>query len=312
MGEENVLEAAFDTQEEIYASIHSLLDQAIINLSVDPADNLIDIEGDVYYEGDPDAWLAAAYAIKARHTLQLSKRNGSAYADALALVANAISSNTGNLECPFAATNQNPLFQFMEQRAGDLVMCSTLLAEMEATTDPRIPFYYAEDGDGNITGSDPGSENDAASLLGDWLAGQTASTWLITYAEVKFIEAECALQTGDADRAATAYIAAVEASVDLVTDGADNEAWLDANIRTESGASISLAKIIGQKRIALVGQMQPYNDWRRTGLPSLSIVPGATLTAIPQRFPYAQDETIYNPDNVPSIGSLIDPVWWAE
>ncbi len=310
-GGENVLEATFDSQEQIYASIHSLLDAAIANLGKPASENLLDIEGDVYYDGDPDAWLNAARAIKARHTLQLSKKNGNAaYTGALALT-DAFSSNADDMVCPFATANQNPLFQFMEQRSGDLVMCSTLLNEMEATSDPRIPFYYGDDADGGISGSDPGSENDAASLPGSHLANPTSSTYLMTYAELKFIEAEAALQTGDGARAATAYIAGVEASVDLVTGGADNAAWLDANIRTENAGSITLDKIMLQKRHALVGQLQPFSDWRRTGMPSLSLVPGATLSAIPQRFPYSQDETIYNP-NVPSIGDITVKVWWAE
>jgi hypothetical protein len=183
---------------------------------------------------------------------------------------------------------------------------------MDATSDPRIPFYYGDDTDGGISGSDPGSENDGASLPGSHLAGQTQETYLMTYAELKFIEAEAALQTGDPDRAVAAYIAGVEASVDLVTGGADNEAWLDANIRSENAGSITLEKIIMQKRHALVGQLQPFSDWRRTGIPSLSLAPGATLTAIPQRYPYPQDESIYNPDNVPTIADITVKVWWAE
>ena len=311
-GDENVLKATFDTQEEIYNSIFALLDQAIVNLNVDPADNLIDIEGDVYYDGDPDAWLAAAYSIKARHKLQLSKKNGNAaYTDALAAVANGIASNGGQMECPFFATNQNPLFQFMEQRAGDLVMCSTLLTEMEATSDPRIPYYYAEDDDGAYTGSDPGSENDAVSLPGPHLAGQTASTHLMSYAETKFIEAECEFVVGSKDNAAEAYIDAVTASIHNVTHAANSD-WLAANVDGENAASITLEKILMQKRIALVGQLQPYNDWRRTGIPALTLVPGATLSARPQRFPYSQDEGIYNPDNVPTIGDITEKVWWAQ
>lgn len=310
MGGDNVLKATFDTQEQIYAAIHTLLDQAIVNLSVDPADNLLDIEGDVFYDGDETAWLNAARAIKARHTLQLSKRNGTAaYTAALALT-DAFSHRRDNMECPFAATNQNPLFQFMEQRSGDLVMCATLLTEMEATSDPRIPFYYGADAADGISGSDPASENDAASVPGPHLADPTASTYLMTYAELKFIEAEAAFQTGDPARAAIAFIAGATSSIYLITNDA-NVTWLDANINGETAATITLAKIMMQKRHALVGQLQPFSDWRRTGLPVLSVVPGATLTAIPKRYPYSQDEIIYNP-NVPSIGSIKDPVWWAQ
>lgn len=310
-GFNNVLKARYDTQQEIYTSIHSLLDTAIVNLNKPASENLIAITGDVYYKGSAAKWLKAARAIKARHTLQLSKKNGNAaYTAALALT-DAFSSNDDNLSCPFTANNQNPLFQMMEQRAGDLVMCSTLLSEMDATSDPRIPFYYGDDANGEISGSDPGSENDKASLPGDYLAGQTATVYLMTYAELKFIEAEAAFQTGDPDRATTAYKAGVAASVLQIT-GEENTEWLDANINTENAASITLEKIMMQKRHALVGQVQPYNDWRRTGIPSLSLASGATLTAMPQRYPYSQDEIIYNADNVPSIGSLIEKVWWAQ
>jgi hypothetical protein len=301
----------FDSQEQIYTSIHTLLDQAILNLSADALENLIDIEGDVYYDGDEDAWLKAARAIKARHTLQLSKRNGTAaYTAALALT-DAFSSNADNMICPFSTPNQNPLFQFMEQRAGDIVMCSTLLNEMEASSDPRIPFYFGDDAEGGISGSDPGSENFNASVPGEYLAGQTSPTYLMSYAELKFIEAEAALQTGDADRAVNAYKNAVAASVVQVTGDA-NTTWLDTYINIENAGTITLEKIIMQKRHALIGQLQPFSDWRRTGIPNLLLYPDARLPAIPQRFPYAFDELTYNQDNVPDIGSIIEPVWWAQ
>ncbi len=301
----------YDTQEQIYSSIHSLLDKAILNLSVDPSDNLIDIEGDVYYNGNPDAWLNAARAIKARHTLQLSKRNGYDAFTAALVLTDAFSSNADNMKCPFTDGNMNPLYQFMEQRAGDLVMCSTLLDEMEANSDPRIPFYFTVESEGGISGSDPGSENDRASLPGKYLAAQTAPTYLMTYPELKFIEAEAAFETGNADRAASAYKAGAAASLHLVTGDA-NTAWLETHINTEDAGSITLEKIIMQKRHALVGQLQPYSDWRRTGIPGLTLVPGAILPAIPQRYPYSQNERVYNPDNVPDIPDITQPLWWAE
>jgi len=301
----------YDTQEQIYASIDSLLDKAFFNLNLDASKNLIDIEGDVFYNGDPAAWLKAARAIKARHKLQLSRQKGTAsYTDALELT-DAFKSNADNMRCPFSASNQNPLFQFMEQRSGDLVMCSTLLNEMEANSDPRIPFYYGDDADGGISGSDPGSENFNASVPGEYLAGQTSPTYLMSYAELKFIEAEAAWQTGDSSRAVIAYKDAVAASVLEVTGDA-NTSWLDTYINIENAGTMTLEKIIMQKRHALVGQLQPYSDWRRTGLPELLPEPGARHPAIPQRFPYPQDEILYNKDNVPDIGSIIEPVWWAQ
>jgi hypothetical protein len=85
-----------------------------------------------------------------------------------------------------------------------------------------------------------------------------------------------------------------------------------ANIDNISAGSLTLEDIIMQKRLATVGQVQPFSDWRRTGIPTLDLVIGATKTEVPRRFPYAQNAIIYNPDNVPSIGSIIVPVWWDE
>lgn len=307
-GTENVLQAKFDTQQEIYNTIMGLLDEGIANLG--STEDPVGIEGDVIYGGDADAWVNAARAIKARAELQLSKKNGAAaYNNALTLV-DAFASSADDMEVPWETANTNPMYQFMLDR-GDVRMSQTFLDELDATSDPRIPFYFAVNEDGEIVGSDPGSENEAASPPGDYLAGATTSTKLLTFAELKFIEAEAALQTGDGDRAATAYKAAVAASIAKVTGDA-NQDWLDANIETESAGSITLEKIMMQKRHALVGQVQPFSDWRRTGIPTLDLVLGATKTEVPRRYPYSQDESIYNADNIPPVGSIIVPVWWDE
>ncbi len=211
---------------------------------------------------------------------------------------------------PFEAANPNPLNQFMVER-GDIRMCETFLNELNATSDPRISPYFADDADGGISGSPPAGEIEAASPPGAYLASQTTPIVLMSYAELKFIEAEAALST-DAARAATAYQEGVTASLAQIAPGVDATDWLAANIDNESAGTITLEKIIMQKRIALVGQIQPFSDWRRTGIPAMSLATGATKTEIPKRFPYAQGEIIYNADNVPAVGSIIVPVWWDQ
>jgi len=187
-------------------------------------------------------------------------------------------------------------------------MCQTFLDELEATGDPRISFLFDPDDDGGISGSTPGDELESASPPGVYLASQTSPINMITYAELKFIEAEAALST-DADRAVDAYIEGVRASLDQIVGEVD-AAWMGTYIESESAGTLTLEKIIMQKRVALVGQIQPFSDWRRTGFPSMELATGATKTEIPRRFPYAQGEMIYNADNVPAVGSIIVPVWW--
>lgn len=314
-GESNVTTPQYDSQQEIYNSIFTLLDAAIVDLSKDETENLIAVQSDVIYGGDIASWIAAANAIKARHTLQLSKKNGaSAYTDALALVGSAIASNAGDMEVPWETANANPIYQFMDQRT-DVRMCATLIDPMLAINDPRLPYYSSDlDVNGDVVGyvgSSPGSANEAASMLGSYIAAADAPSVLISFAEMKFIEAEAAFQTGDKDAAVAAYIAGAEASVSKVTGGADNETWLDANIRSATAGSLTLEQIMMQKYYALYAQNQVYADWRRTGFPVLGLAAGATQTEIPRRFPYPQDEKIYNP-NTPAVASILVPVWWDE
>lgn len=307
-GTENVLTPLFDTQEQIYNSIFSLLDEGIANLGSELDE--IGISGDVIYGGDATAWINGARALKARAELQLSKRNGAtAYNNALALT-DAFDSNGDDMEVPWETANKNPLYTFMVDR-GDVRMSQTLLDELEANSDPRIPYYFALNADDEIVGSIPGSENEDASGPGDFFAGATAPSILMSYAELKFIEAEAALMTSDGQRAVDAYKAGVAASLEKVTGDVDAD-WMAANIDFETAGSITLEKIIMQKRFATVGQVQPFSDWRRTGIPTLNMVIGSSKTEIPRRYPYAQNAVIYNPDNLPSVGSIIVPVWWDE
>ena len=64
----------FQTQEEVYARIFKLLDEAIAELD-EPRDIGLDDEGgDVLYDGDKEKWKKFAYAIKARYLNHLTKK----------------------------------------------------------------------------------------------------------------------------------------------------------------------------------------------------------------------------------------------
>jgi hypothetical protein len=303
-GSENVLSPAYDSQESIYNTVFALLDQAVANLN--NSASIIPVEGDVIYDGDLDKWKKAANSIKARHLLQLSGVNGNAaYTAALAAVSGGFTSNADDMLVPFEDKNRNPIFQFMEERT-DIRMGSTLIDMLVASDDPRLPFYAEEDGDGNFVGSTPGGQNDLASRPGSDIAAFDASTKLMTYSELKFIEAESRLALGQAG-AQAAYEAAVAASVLRVTGDA-NQAWLDANI---IGVPVTLENIITQKYIDGVATNQPYADWRRTGFPALNIAEGAVIPNIPTRFPYSQGELDYNTQNVPAA-TISDKLWWDQ
>jgi hypothetical protein len=304
-GFENVLKPKYDSQEVIYDNIFTLLSSAVTNL--DNTSNVLNISGDAIYGNSVSKWRKAAFSIKARHALQLSKINGNAaYTDALAAVAQGFSSNADDFLVSWEAANKNPINQFMTQR-GDIRMGATLINMLKENDDPRLKFYADKDEDGNYTGSIAGSQNAKASKPGKYNSAETSKTVLMAYSELKFIEAEARLGLGSTALAQAAYEAAVAASVLKVT-GAANTAWLNANI---NGDPVTLQKIIEQKYIAGYSTNQPYADYRRTGFPVLQLAIGAVIPAIPTRFPYSQDELDYNKANVPSV-TISDKVWWNQ
>ena len=296
------LTPVYDSQESIYSSIFSLLDDAVVDLN--STTNAFSITGDVCYNGSLSKWKKAAYSIKARHLLQLSEVNGNAaYTAALAAVAQGFTSDADDFKVPFDADDHNPIFQFMEQRT-DIRMAATLVDMLKADDDPRLPFYVDQDANGEYTGSVINSQNANASRPGTYVAGESAPTYIMTYSEAKFIEAECKLQLGQSG-AQAAYEAAVAASVLRVT-GSANTAWLDANI---NGDPVTMEKLMTQKYINSFGTNQAWADYRRTGYPNLTLAPDAVIPEIPSHYPYPQSELSYNGANVPSA-TLTTKVWW--
>jgi hypothetical protein len=304
-GDEAVLKPVYDTQEEIYNTIETLLDEAIVDLGA--TENLTALSGDMIYANNKASWIKAAYALKARYALNLGD-----YARALTYTASAfLPANT--FVMPFGTTNAEagPMYQYatVSSYKNDVKMCSTFIDNLKATNDPRLSFYAKTIG-GAYVGSPPGSEVTNASTLGTYNNTTSAPVVLSSYAEMQFIRAECYMSQSvpDPDAAAAAYKLAVASSVLSVT-GAANTTWLDANINIETGATITLEKIMGQKYLAMYSTVVPYDDYRRTGYPVLTPVAGAGL--IPERFPYPQTEISYN-SNCPVISNTSQKLWIFE
>lgn len=296
----------YDKQSTIYKTIKTLLVEAKSDLD---ASNEIPLAGDLMYGNNVTLWKKAAESLLARTELNLSKVAGnSAYANALAHISEAFTSNNHDLQLNFvnSESNANPIYQFMVQR-GDIVMCKTFTDLLKGTSDPRLPFYVTPVGN-SFDGSYPGAQTAGASLPGIYNSSISSPVFFITYAEVKFIESEAKYQSGDKLGALKAYKDAVSASILKVT-GSVNDAWLNANINNETTATLTLEIILKQKYLALYSQNQAYTDFRRTGLPNVLSKPTGSVGALPRRFPYPQDEMTYNKSNVPVKGDLKGTMW---
>lgn len=307
---EEDLTPAYDTQEEIYATIQGLLTEALQKFS---ATQNVFTPGaeDVIFGGNIGMWTRYARLLKAKAYLHLAKLDPANYANALTEIDNGvINSNAGDAQVVFqpAKTGNHPLKQFMDER-GDIRMGAFFINLMKAEGDARLSLYAAENANDEYIGSPAGTPNTQASEP-NFFAGSNSYVPLASYAEAKFIEAEAAFATGDLDRAADAHNAAVMASLTKLGVDGDNAAFETAHANFDE-TTITLAEIMTQKYVATYSKPEVFTDWRRTGFPA--ITPATGQTKIIRRLPYPQSERLYNASNLPSVGSLFDDrLWWDE
>jgi hypothetical protein len=310
LGNENT-QPSYDSQESIYTVIQQLLDEAITYLS---AEDPYGIKGDYYYNGDPAQWLKAAYALKARYYLHLSKRWGNAsYEQALSVIDMAFSGNGDDLQFNYGTgeSESNPLYQFMIQK-DNVRMGGYFIDMLIEREDPRLEVFAYPDETGDYVGSFPGQTNVAASTPGEAVSDPDSPTLLITYVELLFIKAEALYKTGSAaDEVRTALLDAVSASLDKF--GLSEEGWLDdlqAYVASLEGEAL-FEEIMIQKYIATFYQPEAFHSWRRTGYPIIPPNPAGQTSEIPRRFPYPITEMVWNP-NIPTGVKITDRVWWDE
>lgn len=292
-GVEN-LQPAFNSQQDIYNEIDTLLAQAITELQgADDSGISIGIE-DLIYNGNIDNWIKAAYTLRARYALHLSKKNGAAtYDTALSYLANGFSSNDDDFQMSFEEKNMNPWFAREilaratsndHDKIGDQIVSymngtSYPFVDGVVSIDPRLPAFAENGGDitdpwrGFMSGGD-GESSDGEDANVNFKDGGVYTTLdapivMISYAEALFIKAEAEFiknggnttSTGSNANAYDAYINGITASMDKMgVSGADYIA--DAAISV-TNAGLKLEHIMKEKYIANFLTPETYNDLRR-------------------------------------------------
>ncbi|CAM4093250.1 SusD/RagB family nutrient-binding outer membrane lipoprotein [Zobellia nedashkovskayae] len=307
LGDAGNLNPTYDDQSELYGTIQTLLDEAI-------AEGVSSGVGAFMGTGATDGinWEATAHALKARYYLHLTSVNGSAAAQSALLEAQqAFTSTAEQPDFVFSspAQNANPLALFDNDRPGTMGFSSSLNTLMSG--DPRLPLYTT---DGSTFAGEDG-------LF--W--GQLDSpTPLISYWEVKFIEAEAIVRTGgsDADALAALQDALLSNMLYIGIDQADADAYVNALSLSGSEAD-KIETIIVEKYKSLYGNapLEVWVDYRRTGFPDLipnpDAVPGVNPSGvIPRRFLYPITERTTNLTNYEAAisaqgGHLLDDDLWA-
>jgi hypothetical protein len=329
--DEGIKNPRFDRQQDIYPALFRLIDEGLAQLQTPSA--LRPGTDDLYYGGNLAAWVRAANSLKLKLYLQIRRVDAAAARTGIAAVlagGNYLRNNSEDLEMRYTTTqnNQNPLFVFAVQaREADICISQRFLDSLQTLNDPRVPFYFTNQGQARYIGFENGGTGTPPSIqtrarLGRYSIGFVGSATggdapfrMLTNFQTQFILAEAALTLGTAGEPRQYYEAGMRASLAKVgVAAADADTYVRARLATYDAARTNEARlnvIIRDKWAALVGSpIEAWNDYRRTGYPRLALASNAqNINSIPSILPYADLELSANP-NAPAQQLLDRRVWW--
>ncbi|MBL3658000.1 SusD/RagB family nutrient-binding outer membrane lipoprotein [Fulvivirga sediminis] len=269
----NNITPAYDTQQKIYQAIFDYLSEAEEYLKVQestyPPDN-----DDMIYGGDLKKWENLLHALKARYMLHLYHKGQFTASDILSEVDLGFTSNEDNFQLAYNEVNLNPLHSdvALANETGNFTVThgkyfvDLLNGAIYSVVDPRLPIIADKGASTEYHGLasyDPSTPASTTDLTRDtWYAKENSPIIMMSYSELKFIEAEMALET-DPARANKAYLEGITAHMNMLeVEGSEIEDYLN-NPSVDLGLSIDLEHIMKEKYIALFLNFEVWNDMRR-------------------------------------------------
>jgi hypothetical protein len=328
----NNLTPAFDPQLQVYSDVLAQLDSAITFLSVTtggtnvgpPSDNSELIFNQ--YGADSDSlatvYREVAHSLKARYYLHLAELDPSNYARALSEAQLGISVPEHDMLWyhDLTPTGQNVWWQFQGNR-GDIAPGAAIIEILKRRGDTqRLNFYFTPaEGGGffgfrpaglvpatagsidNGSGSPEGNYSDFNFINFDIDPGDLRMP-ILTYAETQLIAAEAAFQSAGGAGAAAPFLNEARAKRSYGARGNTPVTFLPLG-----AVPATLQNIMEEKYVTLFLNIEAWNDYKRTCLPSLAPAPSALTSTTPGveiagRVPYGISDINANP-NTPDVES---------
>ena len=320
VGQSDISDPKFDGQIEVLASLSTLLDGAISDLNGASSRKE---SFDIYFNGDKDKWIAAAYTLKARYALANKD-----YAGALAAAGNGISSSAGDMmyiprgDAAINSGDKNLFYTIIAgSRAGDLGNAGSFLLAILDSSNAK----YRGNAKTNETARHGYYKIDESSASGNTgVIEQFEPQPIATYSENQLIKAEASARSGFASglSALNSYRAWLSGGgrLNATFDDADNymyDAYVEADFTSggmENADGVSkdkalLREIIEERYVSGFGSYMPFNDHRRLrGASESDLVPpfpfntvGATKHV--ERMQWSQGELSSN-ENAPEDPGL--------
>jgi len=310
---------AYDPQETVYKGL--IAELAAAQAMMDPGGYRMG-NADLIYQGDVEQWRRFANSLQLRLAMRMSQADADAGRAAFnaALAAGVMEGNDDSAVLWYVdnGVDVHPIFA-SQRSAPTHGVSATIIDSLASLSDPRIHVYANRNAGGYYKGEVPASQTDVSldsiSRIGTYFSQAAAPSYLMTYAEVLFLQAEAAERgwiTADAD---ALYRAAIRAHLEMLEIGDDE---ITAYLENPRVAYDGLASIGLQKWIALYGNgPEAFAEFRRTGYPNLVAGPDALNDGrIPVRLPYPTIEESLNGDALQAAkdrqggATLNSPVWW--
>lgn len=322
---------AFEDQITVYDKTQALLDEAISNLSTKTGRPIAN--ADIYFNGDPNAWIQVAYTLKARFYLQAKNYPAAYTAAQKGIGSDGSSKASNNLRSKHgtAVDNANLNYQFfaIASRRNDLVTSDFFASLIDSNSSRNpIPGNYRGNAKTNETarydyllqttsiGIQPNTKtNGIAQINGD--------AAMVTYAENLLILAEAGARSDFATglkhlnefrayMATGGYLAGPNLGnlkYDAYVQDDFNPGGIENKNSELTANEALLREILEERYITLFGQIEVFNDVRRTVGEAKVRVPVTPNTGseLPQRFLYPQSEIDANSSTPLPIPVLFQP-----
>lgn len=321
----------YDDAQELYNESLRLLDEGIAELSKTDSRLNLNSSDDLIHQGDLTKWIKTAYAIKARLLNKVSKTASYDPAAVLLAVSASYTSNADDAQMS-AFLGLNPWAGIAlgnTQLILDGWLSQQFMEHLNGTSygiaDPRIAkitdrtvnndYKGTPNGGGNVGPATNTVKDETYISRNSPLTGDASPITILSFAELKFIEAEAALRSNDAARAYTAYLAGITAHMNkLGVSLQEQDAYLTSPVVAVGQGSITPELIFKEKYTVTYLNPEAWNDARRHdyAYKNFTLPVNAALNTFIRRAEYPVGETTKNGSNVPDVVSLADRLWWDQ
>ncbi len=319
---------AYDKAEDVHAACLALIQEGITQLTKADPGVVLDPANDLIHSGVASAWVKTAYALKARLLTRVSKLAAYNPANILSALTNAYTANSDDAQVtnfiarsPWGQLAYNNTVLLLDGWLSDQFV-DALNGDTYGVPDPRLPligtltkfgdYRGTKNGEGRV-GTGTEKEESYLSVNGFYSKPQ-APLLLITFAEMKFIEAEAKFAT-DKPGSYQAYLDGIAANMDKIgVASATKTAYLSNPAVAVGAAAFTKDLLFKEKYIAMFLNPEAWTDARRYDYQykDFTLPTNALLSTFIRRAGYPNTEEARNAENVPAVSGLDQKLWWDQ